>query len=295
MDELISCIITTYRRPIEILKRAVESVVNQTYSNIELIVVNDAPSDEILTQQIENLLNSYDISIKYIIHETNQGACAARNTGISNATGKYVAFLDDDDEWLPEKLSLQYRKISENNLSLVYCAYNQIDSDDEKKYVPVKYPSGTLSDFEKLLTYGNFIGSTSYPLIAMDALTRVGSFNLALKSSQDYELWLRIAQRYSIGYIDKPLVNYYVSEESISKNMDNKEQGFIYIINQYSSFYNSNTIAYNCRLNRTAIAFLKEHAYRYFFKYWIKAIIVKPLSKYNIEFLLRAAQKLSKR
>lgn len=294
MNELISCIITTYKRPVEILKRAVDSVVNQTYSNKELIVINDAPDDTKLAQQIGDLLNSYDAVIKYIIHERNQGACAARNTGISNAAGKYIAFLDDDDEWLPEKLSLQYRKISKNNLSLVYCAYNQIYSCNKKKYVPIDYPSGKLSDFEKLLTYGNFIGSTSYPLIAMDALTKVGNFNLALKSSQDYELWLRIAQKYNIGYIDKPLVNYYVSEESISKNMTNKEQGFKYIINQYSSFYNSNALAYNCRLNRTAIAFLKEHAYWYFFKYWIKAIIVKPLSKYNVEFLFKAVQKLSR-
>ena len=292
---MISCIITTYQRPIHILKRAIDSVVNQTYKDIELIVVNDAPAEKKLAEEIGRLIMQYPIRKQYIIHDVNKGACAARNTGIVHASGEYIAFLDDDDEWLPEKLARQYNLLQQESLAIVSCAYNQIGADGKLKVIEIQYPKDNISDFEKLLTYGNFLGSTSFPLIRTDVFLRVGNFDIELKSSQDYEMWIRIAEHFPVGFIDDALVNYYISDVCITKSMKNREQGFWYIIDKYKEFYCRNRKAYNCRLNRTAVSFLRDRAIGLFFKYWIKAVVVWPFSRYNLEVFYRIYKKIQNR
>ena len=88
--ELVSAVISTYRRPVEILRRAVESVLRQTWPAMELIVVNDCPEDRELSESIRQMLNALDPKILYLVHEKNQGACAARNTGVSTACSSLV-------------------------------------------------------------------------------------------------------------------------------------------------------------------------------------------------------------
>ena len=119
---LISCIITTYNRPIEVLKRAIDSVINQTYSNIELLVVNDYPENIELSNNIYKLIKSYNNkSIKYIVLEKNSGACFARNRGANESKGEFLAFLDDDDEWLPNKLNDQKKLFNHDMIGIVDC------------------------------------------------------------------------------------------------------------------------------------------------------------------------------
>ena len=98
---LLNCIITTYNRPVDIVKRAVNSALRQVNSTceIEVVVVNDAPENTELSKRLEKEFSSMD-SVRYISHEHNMGACAARNTGIRESTGEIIGFLDDDDEWL---------------------------------------------------------------------------------------------------------------------------------------------------------------------------------------------------
>lgn len=108
MGDLVSVIIPTYKRTFAMLSRAIKSVLSQSHKNIEIIVVDDSPSSFIDKDSIKRQVEKIpDDRIIYIQHESNQGACVARNTGIKNAKGDYVAFLDDDDEWLPDKLKLQ--------------------------------------------------------------------------------------------------------------------------------------------------------------------------------------------
>src|SRR3989338_8677774 len=98
----VSVIIPTHNRP-ELLKRAVKSVLNQTYKDLEVIVVDDG-----LEKRADETVNSFnDSRLKYIQHPEEKGGSAARNTGIKNSSGEFIAFLDDDDEWLPEKLEIQ--------------------------------------------------------------------------------------------------------------------------------------------------------------------------------------------
>ena len=121
---MVSAIITTYKREPSMVLRALDSIIAQTYRDIEIIVVDDSPADyserdavrlAIIKRQSENP----DISIKYIAHEKNMGACVARNTGLDAANGEYVAYLDDDDEWLENKLEVQVNVLENSPLSIL--------------------------------------------------------------------------------------------------------------------------------------------------------------------------------
>ena len=128
MNDLISVVITSYGRT-DTLSRAIESVKNQTYSNIEIIIVDDN-SDEVCASKIDNICDSFNDSRIVVIHNaTNLGGALARNEGIKAANGEYVAFLDDDDEYLPQKIEKQYQLFKEKNdpkLALVYCYCEEI-------------------------------------------------------------------------------------------------------------------------------------------------------------------------
>ncbi|KOO50426.1 glycosyltransferase family 2 protein [Priestia koreensis] len=293
MDK-ITCIVTTYNRPISVLKRALDSIVNQTYSNLEIVVVNDAPHLIELEEKIRNMICEYEnFKIKYVKHSENMGACGARNTGLEHATGQYVAFLDDDDEWLPIKLEKQYQLITKEDVALVYCSHYETDGKNEYKLVEESFArEGIQKDDWGRLLMENFVGSTSYPLIDIKAINHVGGFNLELKSSQDHELWIRIAKKYKILYCREPLVIYYNSKESISSNPHNRLQGFEYLLEKYKDFYYSNNQLYNYRLNYISYSFLKDKHYRLFIKYFLKALMIKPFSRYNFMIGMKIIKKL---
>jgi len=110
------------------VKKAIESVLSQTYSDFELIIADDSPPDFPGRSAVKKMIEDIaDERIRYIQHETNKGACAARNTGIQNAKGEYIAFLDDDDIWLPRKLETQLEGFADGQTGLVYCNYNVIN------------------------------------------------------------------------------------------------------------------------------------------------------------------------
>ena len=223
--------------------RALNSVLLQTFRNIEIIVVDDSPNDypsrgEVRLAILNKKNENRDISIKYIAHEKNMGACVARNTGIHAAKGEYIAFLDDDDEWLPEKIEKQMAVIKKSNAALVYCG-NKCKNDETGKIIVKKKQYYRGNVFQKLLYY-NFIESTSYPLIRKDCLINVGLFDPLMQSAQDYDLWLRIAEEYTIDYVPEPLVIYHEHNgERITVNPRKKIAGLERINYKYSFYLNS--------------------------------------------------------
>ncbi len=290
MIELISVIMPTYKRPYKMISRAIQSIINQTYKNFELIIVDDSPHSYENRYNVKKEIESIgDERIKYIQHEKNMGACAARNTGIKSAEGEYIAFLDDDDEWLPRKLELQYKKITETDAGLVYCLSNTIkqnkDNITSKKLRKSKMSTGWI--YEELI-FGNFIGSTSFVLIKKLVFDNCGYFNENLKSAQDAELWLRIAKKYKIEVIAIPLVNYYIHEgERISSNPSNKIQGLEMINDLNRDYLELHPYAYSTRKTKIVPFYKAEYGFTYAWKKWYEAFKIYPFNYLHIKYLIK--------
>jgi len=289
---MISCIITTYRREPDILCRALESIINQTYKDIEIIIVNDAPEYKELSIRLENAVSAYKANIKFINHSKNMGACAARNTGIKYANGEYVAFLDDDDEWMPEKLEEQLKIIEKYKVALVYCDHYFVDSKHNYHYkkVCLKHLEGK-NDYERLLCF-NYIGSTSFPLINLSILKGVGGFNTKLKSSQDHEVWLKIAKSNDIYYVQKPLVKYYYTDVAITRSIENREQGYNYLLEEFKEDYHKNSKILQCRYILLSVTYFGIKKIKQGLYYWKQAFKINPFSFKNLYVFRRVLEKL---
>ena len=244
MNDLVSAIITTYKRKPSMVVRAIRSVLSQTYQRIELIIVDDSPGtyadrDAVKKAVYKEKEENPRIPVRYIQHSSNMGACAARNTGLYAAKGKYIAYLDDDDEWLPTKIEKQIKALENSHVGLVYCGCICMNDNTgrmvERKTV---YCRGRV--FDKLL-YRNFIDSTSFPLLKKECLEAVGGFDLLMESAQDYDVWLRIAQKYEIDYVPEPLVIYHEHEgEQITNNPRKKISGLERINKKFAIYIESN-------------------------------------------------------
>jgi glycosyltransferase involved in cell wall biosynthesis len=201
----ISVIITTYNRP-NLLHRAISSVVNQTYGDIECIVVDDCSS----TIESKRVTESFDDSrVRYIRHDSNQGLSTARNTGISHSTGTYIAFLDDDDKWQENKLLKQvqkFRKLSDD-YALVYCWMNY-RSDKDGQILRQYRPRLKGDIFMKTIT-GQPItaGST---LMCRQSVAAEIKFDTSLDRGIDGDFIRRVCESYHVEYVPEILVDYYV-------------------------------------------------------------------------------------
>jgi glycosyltransferase involved in cell wall biosynthesis len=211
----VSVIIPTYNRAL-LLGRAIQSILNQTYQNFEIIVVDDCSSDD--TEKVIN--GFYDKRMRYIRHEERKGANAARNTGIKSATGRYIAFQDSDDEWLPEKLEKQVRAFKDgpSDLGVVYTSYWMLE-DDRKTYCPPSYIKQKDGNIHDVLLETNFI-STPTAVVKKECFEIAGMFDEGLPRLQEWELWIRISKHYCFKHIDEPLVKTYLQPDSISRNMN---------------------------------------------------------------------------
>lgn len=249
MNNLVSCIVTTYKRPPQIVERALKSIIAQTYGNIEIIVVDDSPSDYELRDNVKQMIEKLDAGITYFRHEKNMGGCAARNTGIKLSKGDYIAFLDDDDEWLPEKTELQLQKFSSIDIALVYCG-NYIVNTINNTVGTEKRPFFRGKVYENLI-FRNFIGSTSFVMMKREVLEKLGGFSTDMMAAQDYELWLRIAKECEVDYVVAPLVNYYIhGDEQITKNHAKKVSALEMLNEKNYDYLKKHRKAYAVRLLR---------------------------------------------
>jgi glycosyltransferase involved in cell wall biosynthesis len=216
-DKLISVIIPSYNSG-RFLGRAIESVVNQTYKNLEIIIVDDGSVDE--TEKIAKAWQGKDKRIKYIKHQKNMGLAASRNTGIKNSQGEYIAFLDADDIWLPQKIETQLKKLKELNADLVFSNWYIWDPENNIKIKAFdSNPIKGKKDLLKFLIRKNF-GNSSTALLKKSSLNIVGLFDETLNSSEDYDLWIRFCQKgMKIAFVEKPLIYYRTHSEQMSANI----------------------------------------------------------------------------
>jgi len=193
---LVSVVIPTYNRA-SLLERALRSVFNQTYNNLEIIVVDDASSDE--TSDVVKTI--HDERVRYLRHDTNRGGSAARNTGIRAACGEYIAFLDDDDEWESVKTEEQLRILEGQNYDAVLC------TSDEHGARLSKFEGKKIIDQEDLRR-GRFTAGGTGVLMAKIDVMKETMFDENLPRYQDWDVFIRIGQKYQIGYINEPFIRY---------------------------------------------------------------------------------------
>jgi glycosyltransferase involved in cell wall biosynthesis len=210
---LISVILPTYNRD-SLLKRAIKSVLRQTFGDFELIIVDDASNDN-TPQVVQNL---EDPRIKYHRHEFNKGGSAARNTGIKLSKGEYIAFLDDDDEWYPNKLELQYKemKMSPATVGLIYSGAEIVDSVSNKTTAKL-YPRHK-GDLSKRLLLGPTVCGSHTVFIKKECFERKGLFDEKLSSCQDWDMWKRISETYTFDYVSSILSRTNIHQDQLSKD-----------------------------------------------------------------------------
>lgn len=196
-----------------LLPRAIESVLAQTLPDWELIVVDDGSADE--TPDRVARYAHRDGRVRLVRREETEGAAAARNRGIARARGRYVALLDDDDEWLPGKLERQCALLDGRpaEVGLAYCPYVYVGPDARRRLHGTVDASGR--DARRLLLRGNFVGNSTV-LVRREALEEVGGFDETLPRLQDYDLWLRLSSRVGFAFVPVPLVRVHYSGASIS-------------------------------------------------------------------------------
>jgi glycosyltransferase involved in cell wall biosynthesis len=209
----VSVVIATYNRA-PFLRPAIHSVLNQTFEDFELIVVDDGSQDN--TAEVVNGFR--DNRLRYIPHTVNKGGGAARNTGILNSAGEYIAFLDDDDAWLPEKLEKQVALLdrSPRTVGGVYTGTFNVHK-ASGRIVSQRLPSKRGHIFQDMLTH-NWVRTTTTVVVRKECFDKVGLFDETLTSSQDYDMWIRIAKEYEFECIAEPLAKYYVHDTRISTN-----------------------------------------------------------------------------
>ena len=294
MKELVSVIITTYKRA-DLLPRAVHSVLNQTYSNVEVIIVDDNTPDSEYRKTTEAVVNEQfgaDPRVVYCKMEKNSGSCAARNVGVRNAKGVYLNFLDDDDELLPEKIEKQVKVFEESKdkeLSVVGCFAEILDGNNNILNIEKSEYEGDVF-FNQLCQN---LTTTSLALIRKDYYIESGGFE-KMYSSQEHWMFAKIyAIHPNYKYVPEVLVRIYHHEgERISTN-PNKPLGAIDLYNKIQSFlprFNAKQVRIinNDLLANIVDAFLNQNRRIEAWPYLIKKIKCTGLfSIDNMKYIVR--------
>lgn len=207
---LVSVIIPAYNSA-HYLTGAVDSILAQTFTDFEILVIDDGSTDD--TGQV---MARYGAPVRYI-RQPNSGVAAARNRGIAESQGRYVAFLDADDTWMPQKLERQVRALEAGGGSGVcYSAFTVVNSD--LKFLFNRHSQRQATALEDLLLRGNVVGSICTVLCERSLLENAGGFDPAFSQCADWDLWVRLAVQTEFLYVDEPLVTYRQHDASMSRN-----------------------------------------------------------------------------
>lgn len=237
--DLVSIIIPCYNASAYI-KEAINSVLEQTYKAIEIIVVNDGSTDN-----SEEIIQSFGDKVIYI-SQPNQGVATARNTGYSVSTGNYICFLDADDWFYPSNIESKIDYFNNHkNFGLVHSVVDVTDSHlkSTSKYYKGKEGNNLT---QSLLNFELPIPCPSNALIKKSVLEQSGLFDINLSTSADFELWLRICQKFAIGMVQQMGIKYRLHENNMFSNKTLYKSDIKYIYNKHAhnSKYNWNCFLY---------------------------------------------------
>jgi O-antigen biosynthesis protein len=211
----VSVIVPTYNRAHQ-LPRAIESVLSQTFAAFELLIVDDGSTD-----RTPSIASAYaDERVHYLRQNVNQGVGAARNIGLRKSRGEFVAFLDSDDEWLPQKIECQVEQFRKSpvEVGLLYTGVETVATGGKRWLFE---PAHRGDVYERLLM-GNVIHSGSSVMVRRNVIRNAGFFDELIPAIEDYDYWLRIARYYRFDYIDAPLVRYFDLQNSERRSLDTR-------------------------------------------------------------------------
>jgi len=228
----VSVIVPTYNRA-HTIRRCLDSALGQTIPPYEVIVVDDASTDN-TTSVVKSIS---DERLRLITMSSNKGAQAARNVGIKNAKGDYIAFLDSDDEWVPEKLEWQIKEIVRTGKPCVIhgAGWFYKEQENTRKSFPVRRLNGFV--YKKLLAHpGPFTPGPLYPCLFVPKknLAEMGFLDEKTPAYQEWDVSIALAKQLDFVFIDKPLMIYHIDGgDSISKNRIKEAEGWQYIVEKY--------------------------------------------------------------
>ena len=244
----ISIIVPTYNRD-SFLERTILSVQNQTINDWELLIIDDGSTDK-TREIVENFIKK-DKRIKYFYQENSGGPASPKNIGLANATGKYVAFLDSDDEWFPQKLEKQIKIFESSNnkeLGIVTC-FLYIKEDKTEKVIS-KCNTFYRGNVTEKLVKSNFPITSSCIMTKLSILKEAGNFDNEFKVSDDWDMWLRISELgYQFDFVPEYLLNYFVHDKNIyyrNSNFNGEKEFIIFCSKHIDLFlkYNSMMLGY---------------------------------------------------
>ena len=241
----VSVVLPTYNRE-AVVGRAVESVLDQTFRDLELIVVDDGSRDG----TVEVVSRIEDPRLKLIQHETNRGGNAARNTGAQAASALLLAFQDSDDFWLPHKLEAQLQVLgTDSETRACYCGMVTYGRDPDNKigrrvcqYVPARAVPQPGGDLSRAVLEASFISTQTF-LVETQVFRAAGGFDNGLAALQDWDLVIRIAQHTNIAFVEEPLVLAYVSEDSVSSQRVKKAMARIAVVEKHRDLFRAAPVA----------------------------------------------------
>lgn len=235
---LVSVIIPTFNSDPEFLKKAIESVLSQTYTDIEIIVVDDASA--VPFAGLEGFFN--DSRVVWVRNTSNVGVSATRNYGVSVSRGEFLAFLDSDDWWAKDKLMLQLRSLQLNSTAWCYTTTVLCDSIGTPLSLIKAEHSGYI--YEELLKAQIVAGSCSGVVVRRQAFFEAGMFDDSGDTEEDWDMWLRLSRNFSISCVDVPLV--YL--RTFSDSRSNLLEGKLARLKRFQEKYYSQYVLYDLTL-----------------------------------------------
>ncbi|WP_193198348.1 glycosyltransferase [Nostoc sp. MG11] len=219
----ISVIIPAYNSE-KTIQRTIESVLNQTFADFELIIINDGSQDSTL-----GIISQFKDSRIKVFAFNNSGGNVSRNRGLNYAVGEFISFLDADDIWTADKLELQLKALQENSQAAVAYSWTDYINENDEFVVSGTHINMNGNVYENLLLT-NFLENGSNPLIRREALIELGGFDKSLSAAQDWDMWLRLAYKFDFVCIPSIQILYRISANSVSSNLVRQEKACLKVL-----------------------------------------------------------------
>lgn len=281
-EPLVSAVIPAFNAARHV-NQAIDSVLAQTYTNNEIIVIDDGSSDDTLEK-----LESYGDKVT-IINQLNKGVSSARNAGIMAARGEWVAFLDADDYWEPEKLARQVNYVRQNpDVVMVHTGKKLFGEHGTIEYNKIPFHLSRQSANLRSLLIRNCV-NTSSVMVRRDVVVKAGMFDVALKQCEDQDLWLRIAKRGRFGYIPNDLFNYRVHDAQATFKTGEWSENGLKVIKKNRSLVSSFSEylawrkGYAIRLLDAGYFFEQQGLCSKAFIYFLWSLLQWPFSNINLK------------